>query len=445
MALPRPSLAAMVALVSGALVTVASPAWALQPLEAFLAAAKDHNPDVRVAKAMAEQRDAEVDVATGGLLPSLTARGVYTRNQYDSTIPRKYLDPNFDPTKPGADTTILSIVPTDQLDAYARLSVPLVDVGGWERRSAAKSSWQASIAEQAAVGNDVARQVTRRYYQLLADESVLRSAKRNLEVSQQNIQIARTRKQGGTASVLDVQRSTASMALAQQDVASATLSVATGRRALETLSGVMPEEADTFPMDDLHDEGAIGNWTGSIEKIPSVVSAAASAEAADASASAATAAWLPTITANAQERVTNAPGFALNTAYYALDVTATWRLDAQIPANQRAQRAAADAAAARADKTKRLAEDAIFEDWYQVRAAIDRARAARAQLAAATSAADLTRDRFGGGMQTELEVLQSQQEAFRADVSRIEADADLAYARAALRLDSASMSRETHE
>ena len=80
-----------------------------------------------------------------------------------------------------------------------------------------------------------------------------------------------------------------------------------------------------------------------------------------------------------------------------------------------------------------------------MRASIDRARAARAQLAAATSAADLTRDRFGGGMQTELEVLQSQQDAFRADVARIEADADLAYARAALRLDSASMSRESHE
>ena len=117
MALPRPSLVAMVALVSGAFVTVARPARALQPLEAFLAAAKDHNPDVRVARAMTEQRDAEVDVATGGLLPSLTVRGVYTRNQYDSTIPRKYLDPSFDPTKPSTDTTILSIVPTDELDA----------------------------------------------------------------------------------------------------------------------------------------------------------------------------------------------------------------------------------------------------------------------------------------------------------------------------------------
>jgi outer membrane protein TolC len=434
MAFLRPSLFATVALVSGAVVTSAGSARALQPLEAFLSGAKEHNADVRVAKAMTEQRDAEVDYATGGLLPSLTARGIYTRNQFDSTVPKKYLDPGFDPT-----------IPTDQVDGYARLSVPLVDIGAWERRSAAKAGWQAAIAEQNATENEVERAVTRRYYQLLADESVLRAAKRNLEVSQQNIQIARTRKQGGTASVLDVQRSTASMALSQQDVAAASLAVATGRRSLETLTGVSPEEAATFPMDDLHEEGPLSTWTGSIEKIPAVMSAAAAAEAADANASAATANWLPTVAANAQEHVTNAPGFALHGAYYALDITATWRLDAQIPANQRAQRAAADAAVARADKAKRLAEDAIYEDWYQVRASIDRARAARAQLAAATSAADLTRDRFGGGMQTELEVLQSQQEAFRADVARIEADADLAYARAALRLDSASMSRENHE
>ena len=68
-------------------------------------------------------------------------------------------------------------------------------------------------------------------------------------------------------------------------------------------------------------------------------------------------------------------------------------------------------------------------------ASIEKSRSARAQVDAALTAADLARDRFGGGLATQLDVLQAEQELFRAQVARIQADADLAYARAALRLD----------
>ena len=72
-----------------------------------------------------------------------------------------------------------------------------------------------------------------------------------------------------------------------------------------------------------------------------------------------------------------------------------------------------------------------------MQSSIEKARSARAQVQAETAAAQLARDRFGGGLATQLDVLQAEQDLFKAEVARIQADADLVYARAALRLDAA--------
>src|ERR1700733_9274891 len=61
------------------------PALALQPVTEFLAHARTWNPDNRAAHATADQRDAEVGISTGALLPDVTAAAGYTRNQYEVT------------------------------------------------------------------------------------------------------------------------------------------------------------------------------------------------------------------------------------------------------------------------------------------------------------------------------------------------------------------------
>ena len=283
---------------------------------------------------------------------------------------------------------------------------------------------------------NVARDVTRTYFQLIADDAVLASARRSVDLSRDNAALTVSKRDAGSASELDVQRAKGDVARAEQDVATAALQVATARRSLETLSGLTPETSTSLPSDDLREEPPLEGWLDATDRIPTIASAVAAQHSADRSASAAGAAWLPTITASAQERFTNAPSLTLHKEYYLLQATATWKLDATVPAAARAQDAAATVAAARADKTRRDAEDAIFVDWHQVRASIDRARAARAQIEASARAAQLAHDRYLGGIATQLDVLQAQQDLFRADVARIQAEADLAYARASLRLDS---------
>ena len=406
-------------------------AGALQPLDAFLARSQEVNPDLRVSAAATKQREAEMDRSTGALLPSAQAQGTYTRNQYavHFTFPASMVGGPPGPT--------LTILPLNQLDGAFTLTVPLVDVGAWDRRAAAKANLDSSVADLFSQRLDVSRRVARSYYQVLADEAVLASAEHNLRLSRDNAALAVAKRSGGTASELDVQRARGDVARAEQDVAVASLRVVTERRELESLSGLTPEPSTEFPADDLHQEAPLDTWLSASDRLPPVQSAMAAVRSAEESAHASESAWLPTLTGTAQERLTNAPSIAIHNEYYLLQLTATWKLDATIPAGVKAAHAAADAAEARADGTRRRVQDAIFDDWQQVDASIQRARAARSQVDAALQAADLARDRYGGGIATQLDVLQAEQDLFRADVARIQADADLSYARASLRLDTA--------
>lgn len=407
-------------------------AFAIQPLSAFLQAADEQNPDLAVARATVDQRDAEADRATGALLPSFTAQGTYTRNQYEVAFPAKALNPMAPDGTPD-----IVILPRNQLDGSLTLAVPIIDVAGWERRSAARAAHDGSKADVEGARATVARNTARAYFQLVANEALLVAAQRALEVAKANETLVNDRKGGGTATELDVQRANADVARAEQDLSTASYSVVTGRRQLETLSGLNPEAATQFPIDDLHDEPPLERWLSGTGQLPAVQSSIAAQRSADASTNAAKSSWLPTVSAQAQERFTNAPSLTLHKSYYTLTATATWKLDLTIPAAERAQRAQALSAAAKARSTKRNAEDAIFQDFYQVHSSIDKARSARVQVQAAAAAAGLARDRFGGGLATQLDVLQADQDLFKAEVARIQADADLAYARAALRLDAA--------
>jgi outer membrane protein TolC len=404
---------------------VSSRAYALQPLGVFIAGAAN-NPTSREARATLEQRDAEQSTATGHLYPSLSATGTYTRNQYEVALDL--------PVAAGAPPQRVVIQPLNQLDGNIALSVPIIDIGAWEKRSAAQASFEAQQENQKQTAFDNERQVTQAYFQLVANAALFESATRSLAVAQENATTVTNREHSGTASELDVQRALADVARAEQDVASAAFGVTTNSRSLSTLSGVEPEPSASFPQDDLHEEAPLASWLRNSASTPTVTSAVATRRAAEKSANAARAAWLPTVTGTATERFTNATAFAGRSEYYLLQLTATIKLDATLSPGVRAQNAAAAAAIAREDGAKRRADDAIFQAWSQISTGIAKARAARAQVSAATLAEGLARDRYLAGVATQLDVLQAQTDLFKAEVARIQTDTDLAYARASLRL-----------
>jgi len=415
-----------IGLVAGAVLLAPRTARALEPLGAFVDASRTRAFDAREARATLDQRHEEGAQARWKLAPTLSAQALLTRNQYAAIA-------NI-PTGAGAPTSV-TITPQDQRDAIFTAAVPLVDVGAWERIGAANRTEEAQAARASSTLRDVAGRVALAYYQVLAQESVLASASTALETQRKNLAYVETRRAAGVASELDAKRAQAEVERARQDVAEAVYQVAIARRTLETESGMTPSPGAPALTDDLHTEAPLGAWLAVNESaLPDVVAATRDAAAQERTARATRAQLLPTITLTGTERVTNATGFSGQTTFYQIVLGAQIKLDPTVLSQAAAYDAAAVAARAREDKTRRLALDRIFTAWNRVTSQIDKARAARAQVDASALAADLAKQKYDAGTATFLDLAVAQRDLFTAEVARIQADADLAYARVDLRL-----------
>lgn len=285
----------------------APPALALQPLSTFVAGARRASTDDRIAALTAVQQDAEALTALGRVLPSTTARGVYTRNEFEAKLSASQLAGVTAPAVPG---TSFVIQPSNQLDAFFQLDVPIIDVAGWARTAAARANARAARSSAAATILDVEKQVARNYYQLVGAAALGAAAERTLQAAQQNLGLTRERHAGGVATELDVYRAASEVERARQSISDAELTFELSRRALRTLTGIAAEGDASVTSDDLHEEAALERWEGPpLEAIPSVATSVEQRRTAESTALAAKLAFLPTLSASAQEHLTNAPGF----------------------------------------------------------------------------------------------------------------------------------------
>lgn len=423
----RHGTAAAAALLATVVTLATTDAHALQPLAEFRTGARSRNLDVHEAAYLREQRDAEATQASYKLLPSLVATAGYTRNQYESAV-----------TTPlgNGEARTATITPKNQLDATVTLSVPIIDVAAWRRASASDALADAQAARAAATGLDVDANVTRAYYQVVADEAVLAAAHRTVTAAEENQGVVRQRHGAGLASELDVRRADAETEQRRQSVAEAAYQLAVARRSLETLTGLAPtpDTSDgAVPPDDLHEEAPLTAWESSAPDLPHVHAARLEVTAADKNAGVAAAALFPTIAASGTERLTNATGFGQSPSWSA-GVVLTWRIDASSVPAVRAQDSAAAAARVRVDKQLLVARDQIHEAWQRVRAQLAKSRSARAQRDASHVAERLAGERYRAGTATLLDVIIAERDAFSAELAQIQTDSDLAYARASLRI-----------
>lgn len=407
------------AVITGAWAPTAS---ALQPLSTFVEGAAATNPEAVIARANVRQREAEVDRERAGLLPSVSARGVYTRNQYPVLV-----------SLPGGPTA--TITPANQTDAFLVLDVPVVDVAQYAQYETQKKHHALSEARVALMNRQLQERVVRGYYTLAALWAVGNSAERSLQAAQENLAVVQQKVDAGAAAEVDLARATANVERARQDVVDAELARVLAARTLETLSGVTPEPPTEFPQDDLTAESGLDSWLSRAEQtLPELRVARLERQLAESGQTAARLAYLPTLSLQAQERITNATGFLNRNASYTLSASLGFRFDLGLPAQQRVAAAVADQSRARASQVRRSTEDSIVEAWQRVRANIEKARSARTQFTATETAARIVQDRYGIGAATQLDVTQAQRDAFGADVARIQADLEVVQSRAVLRL-----------
>ena len=408
------------------------PSLALQPLDVFVASARERNPDSLEAKAGLSQQNAQSDVALGRVLPGISARGAYTRNQYGTTV-----DLGSGP---------ITVVPDHQWDGSTTVTVPLIDAAGWARVAAAKTTADAAGFQLASARLQVEAQVAQNYYQLIADFALVAVSGTALEVSKESLRLAQNRLAAGVAPALEVDRARADVEQQTQQLAAALLQLSLAARALESNSGVFPDLSVPAPLaDDLHNEPALASFESELNRLPAVVAASGSTRAAEQDAGAQRFALLPSVAGTFSERGTTAPGFTGHDWTWQAAINFAWSFDLTSIASIRSQDAGADVARARELRVRLAARDAIHRQWETVAASIARSRSARAGRVAAAHAAQQAHDRYQVGTITQLDLLQAQRDAFAAEVARIQADADLVNARAQLRLAAGKSLLERNE
>lgn len=396
-----------------------APAFALQPLDEFLAAAKSGSPDRLEARAAAETRAAEERVAWSRLFPRLSAEASYTRNQQASIA-------QF----PSGSAVIVA---EEQKDASFTLTVPLIDFSAWQQIAAAGDQTSAAEARAGAVALDVEQLIARAYYQLVAAEALKVAAARSFAVSEDNLTFLTERNKAGLTSELDLKRAAAEVEKNRQNMADAELAVQIARRSLRSATDLEPTVGSPLLEATLDAPPALDESVN----VATIRAAEEEAEAARSSKRAAWGALLPSISARGTERFTNAAGFGTS-PYWTVSVVAGWQLDIGAIAALDVQQQLIEQAEARAERTRRQARDRIHTAWHTVEAQRAKSRAARAQLDASTLAASLAKERYRAGTATLLDVITADRDLFSAETARIQADADLIFARAQLQLASGS-------
>lgn len=398
-----------------------------QSLVDFLKSSERLAFDARTSAVEVDRASAVHGQAWGALVPSLTASGGWTHNQYDAVV-----------SLPGSDgvTKTITIVPKDQLEATVRAEVPLIDAAKWVQVAASSASVESAEKRQLATRAQVYRQVVSAFYSHVAARQVLESAKRSLSVAEADVEVRRSRTAAGVGNELELMRGVAEVERNQQSLAAAEALVATTGRTLETLSGLSPSSVDSALLTASPTEvlPELSTLEPSLATLPSVEASDAEARAAQRTGLAATLALVPSVNAQFTERFTNATGFQNAPAQASGGVNFSWRLDLVGVGALRAQNANAELARINAEKAKRAAADQLHSDWHALKAALKKAQSAKSQVTAARRATELSHERNAAGVATQLDVIQAERDLFAAEVAQVQANAELATARAQLAL-----------
>src|SRR5262244_4217381 len=241
----------------------ASPAMALQPLDAFIAGAREHNPDAQQARANLAEQNALADFSLGKQLPGVSAKGTYLRNQYQVQL-----------TVPIPPEQTFLIQPRNQWIGTATLTVPLVDLASFTRIAAARTNAESYARTVAATGLAVEGQTVQDYYQLLANVALVAAAQNYLEVSRENLRLTEAKLGAGAATRLDVDRAQADVEQQFQQLAAAKLQVALAARDLQSTTSIAPDLSSTLELtDDLHSESDLSTFEADLPNVPSVAAA----------------------------------------------------------------------------------------------------------------------------------------------------------------------------
>jgi outer membrane protein TolC len=337
----------------------------------------------------------------------------------------------------GGQSENLIITPINQFAGVATLTVPLINLADYWRTEVARLQTSSSKWQEVNIALQVESRAVQAYYQIIADLGLVAASTRALEVAKASLALAQTRFQSGKTAALDVDRAEAEVERQVQQLAVAQFQLELDKRSLRSLTGIAPDTESTPKLrDDLHEEPPLDTFQTSETSLPSLAAAMAARRVQEQQAYVQRLTLLPALAGSFTEQGTNAAGFSGHEWYWQAMLTLTWSFDLTSVGNIRLQDAQVSAAAAQEERVRLTARDSIHRAWNMVQTDIARSRSVRKQAQVSRRAAVLAHDRYTAGAATQLDLLQAERDAFSAEINQIQADADLANARAQLRLAS---------
>src|SRR5581483_655106 len=189
--------------------------------------ARKRNRSLVVERARLAQAQTNIEQAWAALFPTITAQGKYTHNDTAAKFPVT------DPTT--GMMSVLTLQPQEQLDGTVNLSMPLIAPAAYPALEAVKSNVHAAEANFEVSEDQVLFSVAQTFYAAGIADEVLLARRSNVSVARVTLDNARTRKDAGTVTKVDVDRAELALVRAEQQEREAITARDQTYRALATL------------------------------------------------------------------------------------------------------------------------------------------------------------------------------------------------------------------
>jgi outer membrane protein TolC len=425
-------------------------------LDDALALARAHNRDLREARARLAQAEAGIEVARAALMPNITAFGRYTHNYKQVAFNFSGLQTGLvglaqviqsttnladqaaalgqyiDATNAAvAATPPIQIQLSEQLDAAANATVPIIAPWAWYQFAAAKETARAGGATFNVTEANVLVAVAQAYFAAAGTDELVGARQNAIKVANETYEVAKARLSSSVGNPVDVTRAETALVRAKQDLAEAENTRGAAYRSLATLIDTRDDIRVVPQQTQPHEPGE----TAELVRIaratrPELAADRATIDSAYATSRAAAWRWSPTLSAFGTAQAFNYTGFSGNKYFWAVGLRIDWVIyDGGL---RDAQRHIADAQRAEAEAKLELDSDTIADEVANTRSTLETKRkgviAADRSVALANEALRIVRAQYEAGVAKQLDLLQAQDSLVSAEVGLAQAHFDLSLA-----------------
>jgi len=390
-------------------------------LDQALALARKRNRSLFVERARLAQAQTNIESAWASLFPTITAQGKYTHNDHAATLPFQGM--------------VFTLQKLDQLDGNVSATVPLIVPAAYPALEAVKSNVHAAEANFDVSEDQVLFSVAQTFYAAGIADEVLIARRSSVDVARVTLENARTRKEAGTVTKVDVDRAELALVRAEQQEREAITGRDQTYRALATLIQAetpfhvsIPPQAVPYRVDDQ-------SLNMALHLRPEFRAYEESARSADSQRRAYFWKWSPSLSAFGNARRFNYQSFTQKDYAWAVGLQLDWVIfdGGTRDANRHLAAAQAEEALARTEVLRDSISDDLVNGSRSLETKQKALETAERSVTLANETLELVRTQYEAGSVTQVDLLQAQDSLVAVQESLAQAHYDVAIADLTLR------------